>query len=596
MNEALLSPLDWSIIIGYLVIVVGIGFVFAKKAQQSKEQFFLSGRSMPWWLLGTSMAATHLSADAPLAITGLIAKEGIAGVWFKWCYLIMWSLGIFFFARLWRRATVITDAELVELRYSGRPARALRLLKGFYFGVLMNCFVMAWCMVAMAKIVAQSVGWNRLVTMSVFSFLALVYTVAGGYWGIVVADFFRFFLALAASLMLAVFAVQHVGGLAALKEKAEALYGPEIFNFLPEFGAATTTSDDVLSLSGTTFFVYIFLQWWSQKYSDGGGKQIQRMSSAKNERHAMLGTLWFAIATYAVQIWPWIVTGVVSLVMFPHLADAEAGYPMVMMAVLPHGLIGLMLCSLIAAFMAILDTHLNLGASYVVNDIYERFLHPNAPPKHYVRASQLTTVLLLVVSSLIAWQIDSVAGMWKFVITFAAGAGPTFIIRWFWWRANAWTEISGMIASGVIASYLRIMHPELEHATTMMLTASLSAVCWLSTTYLTAPVDEKVLVQFYERVVPATPWWAHIAKKARPTHAPLDFSGVMWRFATSIVGLYLVCFGLGFCIFRDLFLGIGMLVAGAIILTILVRSIENPLHTPQEPSLTDPAPESESGV
>ncbi|QQR91381.1 MAG: Na+:solute symporter [Myxococcales bacterium] len=573
----MLHTVDWFIIVVYLLLSLGIGLFYARKASHSKEDFFLSGRTLPWWLLGTSMAATNFGADAPLAITGLVAKQGIAGVWFNWCYVISWSLAIFFFARLWRRAHVLTDAEIVELRYSGKSAKVLRLFKGFYFGVLINCFVMAWMMVAMAKIMEATVGFPKLWTMLVFSSVAMTYTIMSGFWGVVVTDFFQYIIAIVSSLAFSVLAVNHVGGFPGLKEGLSQHYGSDhqFLNFLPDF--SNTSASELGSLTASTFFVYVLVQWWAQKYSDGGGKHIQRMSSAKNEKHAMLGTLCFATMTYCLQFWPWIVTALVTLVAYPHLLDAEMGYPMLMMDVLPSGVLGLMLVSLIAAFMSTIDTHLNLGASYLVNDMYERFVHPNASQKHYVLVSRLSIVFLLALACVVAWQIDSVAAMWKFVISFTSGAGLTYIIRWLWWRANAWTEISGMIASAIIASYLKIAHPMMDHGSNMLIVTSGSALIWLTVTLLTPPVAQDVLVAFYERVQPETPFWSSIAKISQARYPSFPFRSMLIQFISGAVGMYAIAFGIGYLLLRNAAVGVLSVLVGVLILYVLVRKVE--LHS-----------------
>ncbi len=573
----MLATIDWAILLAYLALSLGIGLFYSKKASSSNEEFFLSGRTLPWWLIGTSMAATNFAADAPLAIAGIVAEQGIAGVWLKWSYMIAAALAVFLFARLWRRARVITDAEVVELRYSGGPAVALRLLKGVYFGVLLNCFIMGWVMVAMTKIMSATVGWSPFVTLLVFASITVVYTILSGFWGVVVTDFVQYFISLASSILLAIFAVEHVGGMTSLKTQLAERFGSNhsFLNFVPNLSFDESAQQDVGTLSASTFLVYIGMQWWAQKYADGGGKHIQRMSSAKDEENAVLGSLWFAMLTYALQMWPWIVVGVVALVLFPGLEDPESGYPKVMMEVMPPGFLGLALLALVSAFMSTIDTHLNLGASYVVNDIYARFLKPDASQKHYVRVSQLSIVVLVVISCLIAWQIDSIANTWKFVLAFSSGAGLTLIARWIWWRANAWTEIVGMIASGLFATTIKLIWPEIGHGILILVVVAFSTLCWLIATYATAPVDQKTLIAFYERVHPSPLLWGDIPQLASPKVGvqQAGVGGVLLDIMMGIAALMLVCFGVGVAIFQSAIAGALMLFAGGVITLWLVRRV-----------------------
>jgi len=564
-----LHTVDWGIIAGYVVMAMAVGLYFTRRASRSVEQFFVSGRSLPWWLAGTSMAATNFSIDTPIAISGLVAKEGVAGVWFFWSSGIAAMLATFFFARLWRRASVITDAEIIELRYSGPSAAALRLVKGLYFGVLINCFVLGWVMTAMLKVMGEVTDLNRLTILTVFVAIALVYTLLSGFWGVVVTDLVQYVVALSGSVAVAIYAVRAAGGLTAMTERlAQRFPGGGVTDFVPSFSGGQGGSSSWMPPS--VFLVYIGLQWWAHKYADGGGKTIQRMLAARDERQAVLATLWFALANYALQVWPWILTSLAALARWGRLADPETAYPRTMIDVLPHGLLGLATVALLGAFMSTVDTHLNLGASYMVNDLYRRFLVKRASEAHYVLASRLSMLVNMAVACLIGWQIQSVGRAWKFVLAFVAGAGPTFIVRWFWWRANAWSELSALLASGIVATYLQLAHPDLLYSWRLILVVGLSAAVWLPATFLTSPTDEDRLVEFIRRVRPGSPGWAGLARRHGITQEPF-FRQASLRWLAGCGVLFGLCFGLGHLLVGNRPVGGGLLAAGGILLALILR-------------------------
>jgi Na+/proline symporter len=558
-----LHTVDWGIIAGYVVLAMAVGLYFTRRASSSVEQFFVSGRSLPWWLAGTSMAATNFSIDTPVAISGLVAKEGVAGVWFFWSSGIAAMLATFFFARLWRRAGVITDAEIIELRYSGRPAAALRLVKGLYFGVLINCFVLGWVMTAMLKVMGEVTDLDRMTILVFFVGIALVYTLLSGFWGVVVTDLLQYVVALAGSLAVAIYAVRAAGGLGEMTGRLARRF-PEggVTDFVP----GLSSGSGPLSM----FLVYIGLQWWAHKYADGGGKTIQRMLAARDERQAVLGTLWFALANYALQVWPWILTALAALARWGRLADPEAAYPRTMIDVLPHGLLGLATVALLGAFMSTVDTHLNLGASYMVNDLYRRFLVKRASEAHYVLASRISMLLNMALACLIGWQIKSVGRAWKFVLAFVAGAGPTFILRWFWWRANAWTELGALAASGVVATYLQLAHPELLYSFRLLAVVGLSAAVWLPATLLTPPSAEARLAEFLRRVRPGSPGWAGLAARLGITQEPF-FRRAAVRWLAGCGVLFGLCFGLGHLLVGRALHGAALLAAGGVLLGLILR-------------------------
>jgi SSS family solute:Na+ symporter len=551
-----LETLDYTIIGLYLLLVFAAGLVLTRRASQSLEHFFVGGRSLPWWLVGVSMAATNFSIDTPISITGFVAKEGIGGVWFFWASAISAMLVTFLFARLWRRAGVLTDAEIIEVRYSGRSAAGLRLFKGVYFGVIFNAFIMGWVFLALAKVVGGVTDLDTDQVLWGTTVLVFVYTVASGFYGVVVTDFLQYFFALAGTLLLAYYAVAEVGGLSTLVTEIEttAALGPGTLDFFPSFGAES-------DLPISVFFTYLGVQWWAHKYADGGGKHIQRMLSAKNEDHAVGASLLFSFMNYALQIWPWILTALCALVLFGRMEDPEMGYAMTMAKVLPVGVLGFVVACLMGAFMSTIDTHLNLGASYIVNDIYKRFLKPDADERHYVMVSRVSMAGLLALAVVLSQNIGSVGGAWKFLLTFASGAGLTWIVRWFWWRANAWTELSGMLTSGVVATWIQLAAPDWLYSSKLLVTVGVSTVVWLTVTLLTPPVDEETLVSFVKRIRPGSPGWRKICQRHGITQQPFLRPAVdAW--VLGLVALFAVNFGVGNLLLGAPKLGAGLLVVG----------------------------------
>ncbi|MFT5138603.1 MAG: SSS family solute:Na+ symporter [Lysobacterales bacterium] len=534
-----LTQLDLIVIAVYLLLIFAAGILLTRRASSSIDDFFIGGRHMPWWLIGISMAATNFSIDTPVSLTNFIRTEGISGVWFFWASAISALLVAFLFAKLWRRSSVMTDAEIIEKRYSGKPAAALRLFKGFYFGILFNAFIMGWVFLAVIKVLGGLTDFPVEWILFGATTLALIYTLASGFYGVVITDFIQYFVALAGSITLAVFAVNEVGGLGALVAGLEQQGMEQKLHFVPDMNR-----DNLGPIS--VFLTYIMVQWWAHKYADGGGKHIQRMLSAKNEQHAFAATLLYAFINYAVQVWPWILTALASLLLFDQLVDHELAYSMTMARVLPAGLLGLVLASLIGAFMSTIDTHLNLGASYMINDIYRRFIKPDASEKHYVWMSRLAMILLLAISIMLALNMESVAGAWKFLLTFAAGAGPVWIIRWYWWRINAWSEFSAMIASGIIATWINFAHGDWLYSQKLLLTVALTALIWIPVTLLTAPVMREKLQEFSDSIRPGGAGWREFSNlnDGKPGQALLH-----WFLA--LIALFGVNFGLGWLLLRS---------------------------------------------
>ncbi|HUW58796.1 MAG TPA: sodium:solute symporter family protein, partial [Planctomycetota bacterium] len=491
-----IALVDWVIIVGYLVFALLVGLVFTRRAGKSTREFFISGRNLPWWIAGTSMVATSFASDTPLVITGWVRKGGIAENWIWWSWAAGGMFSVFLLSRLWRRAEVVTDVELTELRYSGRPGAALRGFRAAYLAIPINSIIMAWVIVAMAKFMnvlfldpsaGATVMTPYVKAVIICITIATVYSVLSGFWGVVVTDFVQFIIAMGGSIALAVLAVRHVGGLDALREHAAAAssLGTRLLRFFPEPpDGAALMSWEFWQTPFFAFLVYISVQWWANKNADGGGIIIQRMVSSKNERHALLATLWFNVAHYALRPWPWILVALVSVAVLPNLADGEAAYPEMVKALAPAGLLGLIIASFLAAFMSTIDSTLNLSSSYVVNDFYRRFVRKDASERHYVGVSRVASVYFMILASCIAVMFDSISGLFKFLLAFSSGVGLVYIGRWFWWRINAWSEISAMVASSAIASCLYLWGREgLTYPHILLMTVAGSTLVWMLVTF-----------------------------------------------------------------------------------------------------------------
>ena len=583
-----LQGIDWSIIILYFLISISIGIIMSKRAGKSTDDFFLTGRNLPWWIAGTSMVATTFAADTPLAITELVAQNGIAGNWF-WFNMIFGSmLTVFFFARLWRRAGILTDCEFVAIRYSGRPAAFLRGFRAVYLGIFMNVIVIGWVNLAMVKILyvifpdltffgikqLSFLGFQfsaHLLTVGVLMLFVAVYSALSGLWGVSITDSFQFVMAMAGCIVLAIYAVNSpdIGGIVGLKEKL-----PEwVFKFNPEIGAAEaasgTTTVGLLKMGGTALMVYLCVQWWSVWYPGaepgGGGYVAQRMMSAKNEKHSLLAVLWFNIAHYALRPWPWIVVALCSMVLYPQLSNADkgAGFVMVIRDLLPPGLVGLLLAAFLAAYMSTIASQCVLGTSYIVNDLYRPFINRGADDKYYVRVSRITTFILMAFSLVVTSKMGRISDAWKLVMECSCGMGLVLILRWFWWRINAWSEMAAMVAPfiayPIIKLQLGIVFPN-----SLLIFVAWSSLVWLAVTFLTRPTDEKTLLSFYRKVHPGGVLWKPIAQKLPDVKGD---SGYLQLFIDWLAGVVLVMFGvfgIGKIIFGELGLGLLFLATSAL--------------------------------
>ena len=553
-----LTFLDWSVVAAYFLINLLIGLYYRKKASGSTGDFFVSGREVTWWLAGTSMVATTFAADTPLAVTGLVARQGIAGNWLWWSLLFNGMMTVFFFARLWRRAQIITDAELVELRYAGKPAAFLRGFRALYFGILMNCVVVGWVNLAMIKILMTALGvsktWAVLICLGVMA-LTGFYTTISGLWGVLWTDVVQFTLKMGMVIVLAYYAVRAVGGMEALKMKLAAIDAAR--------GAAEGGSGSILSfvpdlhspwMPILAFCVYLGVNWWANWYPGaepgGGGYVAQRIFCAKDEKHSLWATLWFNIAHYALRPWPWIVTALASVVLYPTLKDPEVGYIKVWVDHLPAAFRGFMLAAFAAAYMSTIATQLNWGSSYLVNDYYRRFNAPGREEHHYVFIAKLVTALLAIIGAASSLLMESVAGAWELVLSIGAGTGAVYLLRWYWWRINAWSEVSAMTAAGITTVVLRVMKPfsgaeQTIFAKSILLTVAVTTAVWLAVTFLTRPEPDTKLTEFYRRVRPGVFGWKHIAVLA--PEIPLTHEGwynlLDWGLGCLMV--YMALFGIG---------------------------------------------------
>ena len=580
-----LTLADWLVLVAYFALNIAIGLYYRRRASRDIGEYFLSGRNVPWWLAGTSMVATTFAADTPLAVTKLVADDGIAGNWLWWTFAASGMLTVFFYARLWRRAGVMTDIEFSEIRYAGRPAAFLRGFRALYLGIPINCIVLGWVNLAMVKIFELLFGVDKqeaLVLVVGLIVLTSLISTLSGLWGVLVTDLVQFVIKMGMVIVLAVVAVHAVGGIAMLKAKlaaidqARAATGGRgsVLSFVPDVGSAW--------MPLLTFFVYISLNWWATWYPGaepgGGGYVAQRMFSAKDEKHSLLATLWFNIAHYAVRPWPWILVALVSLVAFPGLKDPETGYVRVMIEYLPSSLRGLMVAAFVAAYMSTVATQLNWGASYLVNDFYRRFVRRDAPPEHYVRASRLATVLLTAVSAVITLQMDSIGGAWKVLIVTGAGTGGVLLLRWYWWRINAWSEVAAMAAAFVVSVALQTVggldsDRPVDFAWIMIITVAITTVVWVATMYLTAPESDETLVAFYRRTRPSRAGWARVAALAPDVTPSADGLANLLDWIAGCVLIYAVLFGVGTILLLEPREGLWLLALGALAGFVIYRNL-----------------------
>lgn len=566
-----LATIDWIIILLYFLISISIGIYMSRRASRSTGDFFLSGRNLPWYIAGTSMVATTFAADTPLAITEMVADNGIAGNWLWWNMLFGGMLTVFFFARLWRRANILTDCEFVSIRYSGKRADFLRGLRAVYIGIFMNVIVIAWVNLAMVKIISVmfpditffgihnltvaglSFSSELLVVGGIMLFVAL-YSSLSGMWGISFTDTFQFIIAMTGSVVLAVMAINHVdvGGVEGLKDKL-----PEwVFQFTPSIteSASVSKSGQMLKMGVVAFVAYLGVQWWASWYPGaepgGGGYVAQRMMSAKDEKHSLLATLWFNIAHFAIRPWPWIVVALAALVLYPDAPDKGATYVMVIRDIMPAGLLGLLMAAFLAAYMSTIASQTVWGTSYIINDLFRPFIKPGGSEKYYVKISRITTFILLFFSLMVTTQFDKISDAWRFILACSGGIGLVLVLRWFWWRINAWSEIAAMIAPYTVYPILKI-YTNFSYEMILIIIVAWSTFIWLLVTFMTTPTETKTLRSFYKRVHPGGVGWRKISREMPEVKGDKGYGRLLINWLAGSVMIMSALFGTGRLIFGE---------------------------------------------
>lgn len=550
----LLHGIDWTIIAIYLIISLVIGLVVAKKAGKNSEQYFAAGKNMPWWLLGVSMVATTFSTDTPNLVTDIVRQNGVAGNWTWWAFLLTGMLTVFVYARLWKRSGVLTDVEFYELRYSGKMAAFLRGFRAVYLGFIFNVVIMASVSLAAIKLGGVLMGLSPLQTILIASVVTVIYSSLGGLRGVLITDFFQFFLSMLGAFAAAYIALQHpdVGGLSGLFSH-EVIR--ERLNILPDF------SDT--SMLFTVFLIPIMVQWWSVYYPGaepgGGGYIAQRMFAAKDEKNSMGSVFFFNAAHYALRPWPWIIVALCSILVFPDLQSMrqafpgtgsimgnDMGYP-AMLTFLPPGWMGLVMASLIAAYMSTISTHLNWGSSYLVNDFYQRFIKPDSSEKELVMVGRISTFVLMIFAGGLALLMQNALDNFQILLQIGAGTGLLFILRWFWWRINAYSEVTAMVVSFLIAVYFRVIHPytglpEISSSLQLIIGVVITTISWVGVTYITRPTSHKTLVNFLRIAQPGGPGWQKVVDKEKAQGGSVKaIDEESWQVPQGILGMFIGC-------------------------------------------------------
>ena len=561
-----LTTLDWTVVAVYAVLALSVGLYFARRAGKETGEFFLGGRSMPWWLLGTSMVATTFSTDTPNLVTDLVRSGGVSQNWVWWAFVITGMCTVFFYAKLWRRSGIVTDIGFYELRYSGKPAAFLRGFRALYLGVFFNTMIMATVTLAAIKIGGVLLGASKYQVVFIAGSVTALYSATSGLWGVVVTDLLLFVIAMVGSVAAAWYALTlpEVGGLVGLFSHP-ALEGK--LNMLPDFSDWKTAS--------MVFIIPITVQWWSTWYPGaepgGGGYIAQRMLASRNEAHAMKATLWFNIAHYALRPWPWIIVALASLIVYPTLESIQAAFPHIdpsivrhdlaypaMLIFLPSGVLGLVVASLAAAYMSTISTHLNWGASYIVDDVYRRFLAPNEDERRYVAVGRMATVGLIVLASAVSLWLENALQAFQILLQIGAGTGLVFLLRWFWWRINAWSELSAMVISFLVAIYFQFVHTALgfeavDASLQLVLGVLVTSVGWVTVTFLTAPADAETLRSFHALIRPMGRGWAGAGLGLEPDDSDSPTAAFLaWFLGLTVV--YGAIFGTGYLLYGQLML------------------------------------------
>jgi Na+/proline symporter len=556
-----LTTLDWIIVALSLTVSFIPAVLLARRAGKSTSEFFSSGQSAPWWLIGVSMVATTFSTDTPNLVTDLVRGGGIAANWAWWSFLLTGMATVFFYARLWRRSGVLTDLEFYEVRYSGKPARAVRAFRAVYLGLFFNCVIMATVNLAAVKIANVLLGWPMGQTLLVCALLNVAFAATSGLWGVMVTDFLQFGIAMGGSVAAAVYALRRpeVGGLDGLVQKLD----PSVLSLVPDF------NDWNLAL--TVMIIPLTVQWWSVWYpgaEPGGGSYIaQRMLAARSERDALGGTLLFNVAHYALRTWPWIIVALASMLVYPTVADIGIALPHVdpkligndmaypaMLRFLPAGLLGLMVAGLLSAYVSTISTHLNWGTSYLVHDVYRRFLRPSESESHYVQMGRLCTALLMVVAALLTYVLDTAKQSFDLLLAIGAGTGLLYLLRWFWWRITAWSEIAAMGSSFVIAVALAVAQKNganIPSSIALIASVALTSIVWITVAYFGPRTDRSTLLSFYRLVRPSGPGWRDIRAEAGVAAAPDSLPQAMLAWMLGLAFVYSAMFGVGSFLFGN---------------------------------------------
>ncbi|MGX1930110.1 sodium:solute symporter family protein [Flagellimonas sp. 2504JD4-2] len=589
-----LETLDWVVIVLYMLITVTIGLFIAKHKSKNITDFFVAGRSLPWWLLGTSIAATWFATDAPLAVTALVRSKGIYANWLWWYLGLGIMMMVFFYAKYWRRSEILTDAELIEMRYSGKSASALRGFTAAFYGIFKNCITLGWVMLAMLKFSQIMLGWSAEFALVVTCSYALIHTLLSGIKGVVFLDMLHFSAGTISTILLAILILVQVGGPTELAVQIASRTDapPGVLDMLPDLSHIGPTEM-------IAFVCLIGILWLGQ--AQGDGYIVQRLFSAKAEKHAIKASLWFAVAGVVILTWPWIVVGLGSIVILPIseasdalLADPELAYPMMILEVLPAGLKGLLVAAFMAAFMSTVDTHLCWGGSYIVNDIYKRFIKKDGTASHYLLVSRIGITGLLLLSAMAAWQMESIAGAWIYIIEIVSGIAIILMLRWFWWRINAWSEITAMISALILANghlIVKGLHKigwcneaflnkiniwyndehALIRATVILL---LSTAISLGVTFMTKPVANDKLISFYKKVRPKG-WWAPIASQEVSNKTQSEGTKKSWMgFAFGVVFLNSILFSVGHAVLGRYTLSMVLLLVGLLSGWFTLRLVE----------------------
>lgn len=616
--------LDWSAILGYLLITLLLGLYFRRSSGKTTEDYFVSGRNVSWWLAGTSMVATTFAADTPLLVAGLIYTQGIAGNWLWWAFLLSGMMTVFLFARLWRRSGLMTDVQFAEMRYSGKPAAFLRGFRAIYLGLMMNCLILGWVTKAMIDIVGTTLGptmehwailnWASQVLTNIFGttfsgtdgraliiciFFLIpftgIYVSLGGLWGVLWTDMFQFVLKMTIVIGVAFYAVAATGGMSSMIAKIRAMRaangGADPLAFLPDFSRGFA-SETLWTLPVITFLVYLGVQWWAFWYPGaepgGGGYIAQRIFSARDERQGLLSVLWFNIAHYALRPWPWIFTGLAAIVLYPGLERPESSYMLIVNDHVPHALRGIVLAGFLAAFMSTIATQLNWGTSYLVEDFYRRFLRRGATERHYIHVSQIVTLLLVVATGYVSAHLVSIRSGWQVVLQLGAGTGSVYLLRWYWWRINAWSEISCMLTALSVTLALHwewlavtlLGRPEVfsgsstvVFAKTALASTLTTTVVWVIVTFLTKPEPGSILTSFYRKVRPQITGWKPIAALAPEIAETHDLGRNLWCWVLGTVMTYCALFGVGKMLLFHYAMGTALLIVGAISAWLISREL-----------------------